>query len=131
LIHAKKGTDVQNEAQVVDNCDELSKQKEEQLPSVMKSHLPPHLLPRMKKPLALTTNIRMNAVSTPAQAKRRQVERWFNSPTDAFLSPCTQKLMKHKADNVIQPLNLDQTDDNDNDNDNGNHGNGQQLMDCD
>ncbi|CAG2119001.1 unnamed protein product, partial [Medioppia subpectinata] len=41
--------------------------------------------------------------------KRRQASKWFNSPTDAFLSPCTQKLMKPKHDNqqVIQPLDLD------------------------
>ncbi len=37
--------------------------------------------------------------------------RWFNSPTDAFLSPCSQKLMKPKVDNSIEPLNLDENDD--------------------
>lgn len=41
------------------------------------------------------------------QIKRRQANKWFNSPTDAFLSPCTQKLMKPKHNEQhIQPLNL-------------------------
>jgi len=37
------------------------------------------------------------------------VTRWFNSPTDTFLSPCTQKLMVPKTDgsNTIAPLRLE------------------------
>ena len=42
------------------------------------------------------------------QVKRRQANKWFNSPTDTFLSPCTQKLMKPKHETqCIEPLKLD------------------------
>jgi len=87
----------------------------EQLPSVVKSHLPPHLVPRgmaHKKPLndSTITGVNTSNASTPAVVKRRQMNKWFNSPTDAFLSPCTQKLMKpkHESQQHIEPLDLDE-----------------------
>lgn len=38
--------------------------------------------------------------STPANVKRKQVDKWFNSPTD-ILSPCSQKLWKRPIGEVV------------------------------
>ncbi|XP_054158681.1 uncharacterized protein LOC128956990 [Oppia nitens] len=96
----------------------------EQLPSIVKSHLPPHLQryagggqQQQKQPLrdSTTTGAHNPGAtvpgSTPAMVKRRQMTKWFNSPTDAFLSPCTQKLWKPKhpttGQSAIGSLDLD------------------------
>ena len=58
--------------------------------------------------------------STPAVIKRRQLGKWFNSPTDSFLSPCSQKLFKPKIlpelqQTKVPSLNLDVDDNADGD----------------
>lgn len=45
---------------------EGKQQVAEQLPSVVKSHLPLHLQPRNKKPLKSSTDVNQTNVSTPA-----------------------------------------------------------------
>lgn len=99
-----------------DNC------PEEYRPTITKSHLPAHLFPKMKSSresnIAGDQNSMMEPKgATPAVVKRRQVvakEFCPNSPTDAYLSPCTQKLktiMKPKTILDRPPMKLNLSDD--------------------
>lgn len=60
----------------------------------------------------------MDAAATPANIKRKQVMRAnqaINSPTDSFLSPCSQKLWKRQDVPTVARLNLLQEEDDDED----------------
>lgn len=84
----------------------------EPIPTVIKSHIPEYLKPKPKQNAKGNNQTKENG-ATPAIVKRKQVTTkgfCVNSPTDAFLSPCTQKLMKPKHDLMVPPINLDMKD---------------------
>lgn len=49
--------------------------------------------------------------STPANIKRLQVNKWFNSPTDQLFSPCSKKLYNKK--NIVHAVHFDDDVEND------------------
>ncbi|OTF70392.1 hypothetical protein BLA29_012749, partial [Euroglyphus maynei] len=73
-------------------------------------------IPLMAKDCNSSQSSSNQVASTPANIKRLQVNKWFNSPTDSLFSPCSKKLYNLK--NIAHLVNFNDEDDDVDENEN-------------